>query len=72
MGNNFWRTVDAYVFRLFGVVVGFFGCYSLVQNNDASELFVNSYGVSFLIIFALLGFYSTFSIVKDIIRPGRQ
>ncbi|MBI5816751.1 MAG: hypothetical protein HZB29_14210 [Nitrospinae bacterium] len=59
--------IDAYLFKLLGVALGFAGCAALVMNNPMAELISNIYGIIFFIIFATLGVYSTISVIRDIL-----
>ena len=58
--------IDAYIFRLMGVVLGFAGCAALLINNPLDELFSSVYGLLFLVTFGVLGFYSTWALIKDL------
>ncbi len=60
--------MDAYLFRFAGTVLGFAGCAGLTLNNTAEDLFSSPYGVTFLLIFGVLGFYSVVSLIREALR----
>ena len=68
MAKSFWEKVDAYMFRIFGIVLGFSGCAGLLLNNPVGELFANIYGLIFLLMFGFLGLYSAYSFALDILK----
>lgn len=63
MNDSIWHKIDAHLFRLLGLALGVFGVTALIQNNPSETLFSDYYGISFLVVFALTGAYSLFSIV---------
>lgn len=71
MDDNVWHKIDAHLFRLLGLALGVFGVTALIRNNPQEILFSDYYGISLIIIFALTGAYSLFSIVTEVF-PGGQ
>ncbi len=72
MTKNFWVKLDSLLFRIAGAVLGVSGCLGLLLNNQLKVLVTNIYGVIFFLIFAILGSYSTFSIIKELIEPAES
>jgi len=72
MTKNFWVKLDSLLFRIAGAVLGVSGCVGLLLNNPFQVLITNMYGVVFFLIFAVLGSYSTFSIIKELIDPAES
>ncbi|VAX21127.1 hypothetical protein MNBD_NITROSPINAE04-2249 [hydrothermal vent metagenome] len=72
MTKNFWVKLDSLLFRIAGAVLGLSGCMGLLLNNPFKVLISNAYGVVFFLIFAILGSYSTFSIIKELIAPEQS
>lgn len=72
MNDSVWHQIDAHLFRLLGLALGVFGVAALVRNNPPDILFSDYYGIAFIIIFALTGAYSLFSIVTDIFPGGKK
>jgi len=70
MSKSVWAKIDAYFFRLFGCLLGYAGCVSLVMNNSIAELSTNIYGVVFFVSFLALALYSSWSLAVDILKPG--
>lgn len=68
--NNIWHKIDAHLFRLLGLALGVFGVTALVRNNPQEILFSDYYGITFIIIFAMTGAYSLFSIVAEVFSGG--
>jgi len=67
MPKSLWEKIDAYMFRIFGIVLGFAGCAGLLLNNPMGELFTNIYGLIFLAMFGALGAYSAYSFTRDML-----
>ena len=72
MDSNIWHKIDAHLFRLLGLALGVFGITALVRNNPQEILFSDYYGVTFIIIFAMTGAYSLFSIVAEGFSGGEK
>ncbi|MBF0292790.1 MAG: hypothetical protein HQK86_11615 [Nitrospinae bacterium] len=72
MENTIWHKIDAHLFRLLGLGLGVFGVTALIKNNPSEILFSDYYGISFLVIFALTGTYSLFSIVTAVLSAGEK
>jgi len=72
MTKNFWVKLDSYLFRIAGAILGISGCMGLVLNNPFKALVTNTYGVVFFLIFAILGSYSAFSIIKEMMGHSEE
>ncbi len=66
MQKSLMSKIDAYLFRMAGLVIGFAGCAGLVFNNPLDELFTSVYGILFLLMFGTLGAYSLVSLAREI------
>ena len=60
-----WEVVDAFLFRIIGAMIGMAGCAGLLTNNPLEELFTSSYGLVFLVMFAVLAIYSLLTMARD-------
>jgi hypothetical protein len=72
MNDSLWHQIDAHLFRLLGLGLGVFGVAALLLNNPSDILFSDYYGISLLVIFALTGAYSLFSIVTEFVPGGKR
>jgi arginine exporter protein ArgO len=72
MNDSVWHQIDAHLFRLLGLALGVLGVTSLVRNNPTDILFSDYYGIAFIIVFALTGAYSLFSIVTEFFPVGKK
>lgn len=72
MENTIWHKIDAHLFRILGLALGVFGITALIRNNPPEILLSDYYGISFLVIFALTGAYSLFSIVTAVSSTGEK
>jgi arginine exporter protein ArgO len=72
MNDSIWHQIDAHLFRLLGLVLGVFGVTALLRNNPPDVLFSDYYGIAFIIIFALTGAYSLYSIVTEFVPGGKK
>lgn len=72
MNDSIWHKIDAHLFRLLGLALGVFGVTALVRNNPPDVLFSDYYGIAFMVIFAITGAYSLFSIVVEVSSTGEK
>jgi len=72
MQSGFWVKLDAYLFRILGMVFGVGGAGFLFANNPAEKVFSNAYGIAFLVLFILLAAYSIASLVMDFFGSGQE
>lgn len=66
MDSNTLEKLDAYFFRIFGLILGVVGAVAMLVNNPVRQVFTNAYGIIFFASFVILGVYSIASIVVDI------
>ena len=72
MDDTIWHKIDAHLFRLLGLALGVFGVTALLRNNPSEVLFSDYYGITFMVIFAMTGAYSLFSIVAEVFSGGKE
>ncbi|MBI4828363.1 MAG: hypothetical protein HY804_06080 [Nitrospinae bacterium] len=72
MQSGFWVKLDAYLFRVLGVIFGVGGVGFLFANNPREKLLSNTYGIAFLALFIILAAYSIASLVMDILGSGES
>ena len=66
MKDNFWVKVDAYLFRIFGIVIGSGVCAGLLLNNPLGKVLHSPYGVIIFIMFGFMAAYSLLSLGSDL------
>ena len=65
--ETIWSTLDALIFRFLGLAIGLGGAIALLSNNRWDLLSGSPYGLSFLVLFSVMGLYCAY-LVTDTIR----
>ncbi|MDH5509700.1 MAG: hypothetical protein OEZ32_05020 [Nitrospinota bacterium] len=68
MSDEFWAKLDAYLFKFLGLVLGGGGLAGLLLNNPIEMVLHNTYGVTIVLVFGLMGGYSFFSLLMGVVR----
>jgi predicted membrane channel-forming protein YqfA (hemolysin III family) len=62
--------IDAYIFRVLALVIGFGAAAGIIVNNDPSDLVTTPFALFFVLVFLAMGFTSLYSIGKGIFGYG--
>jgi len=68
MSDEFWAKLDAYLFKFLGLILGAGGLLGLLLNNPLDTALHNTYGVTLVVVFAIMGGYSLYSLIVETIR----